>query len=48
MDQVGASDQIPLLVASSNGDVDLVKLLKENGADVNLQVCSQCGLKREF
>lgn len=38
MNQVGPSDQIPLLVAASNGNVDLVKLLCENGADRNTKV----------
>ena len=38
VNQVGPSDQIPLLVAAANGNVDLVKLLYESDADINVQV----------
>ena len=39
VNQVGTADKMPLLVAASNGSVDLVELLCVNGADVNAQVC---------
>ena len=35
---MGSSGQIPLLIAAADGNVDLVKLLHENGADINIQV----------
>ena len=35
---VGAEDEVPLLVAASNGDTPLLKLLVDHGADVNVQV----------
>ena len=38
VNQVGPSDQIPLLVAAANGNVDLVKLLHESDADIDVQV----------
>ena len=41
MNQAGPSDQIPLLVAAAIGNVDLVKLLHENDADINVKVSSK-------
>ena len=35
---MGPTDQIPILVAASNGNVELVKLLHESDADINVQV----------
>ena len=35
---VGAEDEVPLLVAASNGDTPLLKLLVNHRADVNVQV----------
>ena len=35
---MGTTDQIPILVAAGNGNLELVKLLHESGADINVQV----------
>ena len=38
VNHVGPTDQIPILVAVGNGNVELLKLLHKSNADINVQV----------
>lgn len=48
VDAVGVSDQIPILVAATNGYVDLVKLLHDSNANINVQVHLGNNKKKTF